>query len=617
MKTLLKYILRLFIFWILLFAVQRTVFLIYNQTELLNVSWKDIFLSYWHGLAMDIAAFAFVSTLPLLFCIINLFVRRKIWAKLSNIFTLLFVTISLIIGILDTSLYSNWGSKLNAKAFSYALFPGESIKAFNAVPVWIFVIILLAEIALAFFIYLKWIKLRVPEKSSIWLSSLVGLIILAALPFGYRGGFQKYPLSRNLVYYSKHRVLNYAALNGPWNTMDILLKSKRQTNPYTYFDSKKAISIVKKMHLSLCDSTLQILNTQRPNIVLILMEGATAENMQTLGGMEKITPGLDSLTKEGLLFTHFYATGFRTEQGIISYLSTFPAQPTTTIMREFGKFEKLPNLGRVMDDNGYGCNYYFSGDLDFANTEAYLNSSSFSKILGHDSRPWKKCTEWGAWDEELFDCHLAEAGMDKQPFFSMIMTSTSHEPFDAPVITKFNAKDECSRYKNTICYLDRCLFNYIEKAKKTSWYNNTLFVITSDHAHYYPMNRGKIEPERYHIPLLMLGGALKPEWRGKSIDQIGSQLDLAATLLAQLKISGNQFVRSKNMLNPCQPAFAFYVFDNGFGMITPEQTLIYDHDLGKVVYKEKNIPADKDYKILEMGKAYLQVMYEEYLNLNR
>ena len=286
-------------------------------------------------------------------------------------------------------------------------------------------------------------------------------------------------------------------------------------------------------------------------------------------------------------------------------------------MREFGKFEKLPNLGRVMDDNGYGCNYYFSGDLDFANTEAYLNSSSFSKILGRDSRPWKNCTEWGAWDEELFDCHLAEAGTDKQPFFSMIMTSTSHEPFDAPVITKFNAKDECSRYKNTICYLDRCLFNYIEKAKKTSWYNNTLFVITSDHAHYYPMNRGKIEPERYHIPLLMLGGALKPEWRGKSIDQIGSQLDLAATLLAQLKISGNQFVRSKNLLNPCQPAFAFYVFDNGFGIITPEQTLIYDHDLGKVVYREKNITADKDYKILEMGKAYLQVMYEEYLSLNR
>ncbi len=615
MKELLKYTSKLFLFWLILFAVQRTVFLAYNFSGLAEVSHSDAILSYWYGLRMDLSASVYLSVLPLLFTFINLFALKKIWIRLSNILTCVFIVVVLITGLLDTGLYAMWGSKLNAKAFSYALSPGEALKSFNAVPVWIFMMLFLTKLALAFGIYLKWVKVGLPEKTRTWITVTGGILLIASLPVLMRGGFQKYPLSKNSIYYSRHMFLNYAALNGTWNAMDVLIRAKKQENPYRYFSTQQALDIVNEMQTTTCSNPIQIFNTRRPNIVLVLMESVSAENMMSLGGKESIMPGLDSLTHEGLLFNNFYATGFRTEQGLISYLSGFPAQPTVTIMREFGKFKKLPNLARILSEQGYSCNYYYSGNTDYANTRAYLTTSSFTKILDRNARPWQKFTEWGSLDEELFQCHLTEAGSDKQPFFSIIMTSTSHEPFDAPVTKTFGGNREFAGYHNTVHYTDSCIFSYIRQVMKTPWYAGTIFIITSDHAHYYPLKRQKYEAERHHIPLLIIGGALKTGWKGKTVDHIGSQVDLSATLLAQLEINNGSFSRSKNLMDTCHTGYAFYTFDNGFGLVTTEQTIVFDHERQQIVFKKENIPPQRDKKILNRGKAYLQLMFEEYLRL--
>jgi phosphoglycerol transferase MdoB-like AlkP superfamily enzyme len=341
-----------------------------------------------------------------------------------------------------------------------------------------------------------------------------------------------------------------------------------------------------------------------------MMESMSAENMMRLGGEEEVMPGLDSLCSEGLLFTRFYASGFRTEQGLIALLSSFPAQPTVTIQREFGKFERLPSLPRTLVDAGYTCNYYYSGDLNFANTSAYLNASAFTKLLDRDAREWQRTTEWGALDEELFQCHLKEAGSDATPFFSVLMTTTNHEPFDAPVTHLFK-EGQAANYKNTAHYTDSCLFSYIQAAKLQPWYANTLFIVTADHAHFYPENRGKSDPERHHIPFLMLGGALQDAYRGSVNDKPASQVDLSSLILHQLKLPDTSFQWSRNPLNPCCPGYAFYSFDNGFGWITATETVVYDHDQKKIIFPQGNsIPSAQ---CVRQGKAYLQMVYDEYL----
>ncbi|MFH0866517.1 MAG: LTA synthase family protein [Bacteroidota bacterium] len=618
MKKNISALLKQVVFWMALFAFQRTVFLIYNSRELTETGFGLMLKSYWFSLGMDISSSCYLMLVPFMLLIAaSLFKKNKAFLKIINIYNIVMIAICIIIGIFDIGLYSAWGSKINGKAISYLLFPKEALQSFASVPYLLLSGIMAAEIILAIFLYRKWAKIKAVEKLKPFRVFIFIIITVFLLLTGIRGGFQKYPLNKGRVYYSKYPVLNYAALNGFWNFMEIFVNPGIKNNPYKYFTEEKADAMVKKMYESKTDSTEIILKTNRPNIILILLESVSAECSGKSGGIKGMMPGFDSLCSEGLLFTDYYANGFRTEQGLISFLSCFPAQPKTTLMRQFGKFEKLPNFARILGENNYSLNYYYSGNLEFANTGTYLSSSGFSKIIGRADHDWKCTTQWGAYDEELFSYHLCEAERDSAPFFSVIMTSTNHEPFDADVEEIFTGGTEADAYMNSVFYTDKCLYGYIQKAKEKSWYRNTLFIITADHAHSYPNNRKANEIERHRIPMLFYGDALKDEYKGKINEHIGSQTDLASTLLSQMRIEGKNLKRSINLLNKYSPQFAFYAFDNGFGFITPEQSIVYDHDMGQVVYKSDSVDANTDEKVLNEGKAYLQQMFEEFIELNQ
>jgi phosphoglycerol transferase MdoB-like AlkP superfamily enzyme len=284
-------------------------------------------------------------------------------------------------------------------------------------------------------------------------------------------------------------------------------------------------------------------------------------------------------------------------------------------MREFGKFEKLPNLGLQLADVGYHCNFYFSGDLEFANTGAYLRASGFEKILDRDARPWVKTTPWGAMDEEILTCHLREAGKDASPFFSMIMTTTNHEPFDWQVTQRYPGNTEDKRYMNTSAYTDSCVLAYVQQAQQQAWWDNTIIIITSDHAHYWPGNFAKNEPERHHIPFLILGGALKNEYRGATREVVMSQTDFPAFLLSQLGLPVSSFKYSADPVCDSVPHRAFYTFDNGFGMLNDSAWIVFDHDLNSVVLRSASCSETHGNRLLQEGKACLQVMYGDYLQL--
>jgi len=617
LKKIIILVLKLLLFWLVLFALQHTVFLIYNSSELKNIGFGQIMLSYFYGLRMDLSASAYLMVLPLVLLIISLFITRNGGIiKSIHVINIFLILACLLIAICDTGLYSIWGTKINRKAMSYVVYPKEAFMAAAAVPYWLFTGIFIAEGILSIFVYKRVFRPGFFGKIKTIHISIFTFVLLLLLVSSMRGGFQKYAMSKRNVYFSTHAVLNNSALNGFWNFMEIIVNPESKKNPYAYYSTDTAQDIVRKMNAAKSDSTEMILTTSRPNIVLILMESVSAENLLSLGGTEEIMPALDSLSKKGLLFNNFYANGFRTEQGIISVLSSFPAQPQTSIMRNINKFEHLPNLGRILGDSGYSENYYYSGNLEFANMDAFAKVSGFTHILDKDNYNWKRSTDWGAYDEELFACHLKEAEKDKQPFFDLIMTATNHEPFDADVKKVFKENKASDNYKNTAHYTDHCLSEYFNKVKLKSWYNNTLFVLVSDHAHSFPMERGANEAERHHIPLVFYGNVIKPEYRGTVISKYGSQIDLPAMILSQLGIPYKQFQRSKNLFNKFSPEFGYYTFDNGFGIVTAEQTLVYDQDMGQVVFRKNKQSAADDDKLLSQGKAYLQILFEDYLHLN-
>jgi phosphoglycerol transferase MdoB-like AlkP superfamily enzyme len=153
------------------------------------------------------------------------------------------------------------------------------------------------------------------------------------------------------------------------------------------------------------------------------------------------------------------------------------------------------------------------------------------------------------------------------------------------------------------------LYAYLQTAKNESWYNQTLFVLVADHSSTFPYERSQHETERHHIPMLITGGALKKALRGTVSEKVGMHTDIAATVLAQCGIKDSSFVRSKNLFNPFAPAFAYYAFDNGFGWITKDHTVVYDHNMQKELLNQNNDTSARVF--INFGKAYLQTNYQE------
>ena len=318
-----------------------------------------------------------------------------------------------------------------------------------------------------------------------------------------------------------------------------------------------------------------------------------------LGGEPDATPGLDTLSREGILFTNMFANSFRTDRGLVAILSGYPAQPSTSIMKYPQKSQSLPSIPQALRQAGYSTEYYYGGDADFTNMRSYLLSQGIEHLISDKDFPLgDRLSKWGVPDHLLMARFAQDMSTQQQePFLKIVQTSSSHEPFDVPA----NRFEE--PYPNSVYYADSCVYGFVQAFRETPYWDNTVLVFIADHAAHYP-SLGYFEEARYRIPLLIAGGAVKGPAR---IETYASQIDLAATLLYQLGLPHDAFTFSKNILNPDAPHFGFFSFPNGMGMATPENILIYDCDSGRT---ELDTGAAQGTN-LEPAKAYLQKLYDD------
>jgi phosphoglycerol transferase MdoB-like AlkP superfamily enzyme len=352
------------------------------------------------------------------------------------------------------------------------------------------------------------------------------------------------------------------------------------------------------------DSTKKVLNQVKPNILLIVLEGFTTKIIEPLGGLPSVTPNLNQLCREGILFDNFYASGDRTDKGIISILSGYPAQPKTSIIKYPNKTQSLPSLPKALTAQGYHTSFVYGGDIGFANMESYLNIVGFSHITEDDDFDISlNVSKWGVHDEFVFARFLQEADTAQAPFFKTMLSLSSHEPFDVPSGLP-EKKDEESLFLNSCTYTDKWLGQFITEAKQKSWWKNTLVIITADHGHRSPGSSPNHVPERFKIPMLWLGGAID---NPQQIHSTGNQTDLANTLLAQVGIAQQEFNFSKDLLSSVNQSFTVYSFNNGFGYLTPETHFVYDFDLKNYVVQSNAL--EKDFT---RGLSYMQQLFKDY-----
>ena len=610
---------RFFLFWIIFFFLERLIFLIYFSERVSYLETTEIISTFFHALRLDFSMAAYISVIPAIFYVIFLFLPSvKLPKIIAKSYVIFFVVLFSIIAISNLNLYREWGSKINFRAVDMAInSPQEAIASTSSSPLILMLCILFTYLIGSVYISSKFILYKIADRTkSLGIKLTISFLVLSTLFIAIRGGWQLTPINQSMAYFSNEIVLNHASVNTEWNLIQDAINNKfNHENPYKYYEKDDAKKMVSSLFRKPSQATVQVLKSERPNIVLIILESFTAELVGSLGGEQGVTPSIDNLAAEGILFEQVYAAAGRTDKGVIATISGFPSQAIRSIINQNAKHEKLPGIAQELALNSYSTSFYYGGESEFFNIKSYILSHGYKTLVDkHSFKAKDMNSKWGTYDEKVFSKQMKDMDTVKQPFFSTILTLTNHEPFELPVKSHFPGDDVENKFRSTTFYTDSCLGAYLKEAKKKPWYKNTLFVILADHSHRLPANLAEHDPRRYRIPLLFFGNMIKPEFRGTRISKTGNQTDLAATVLNQLKIDPIRYQWSKDLLNPGTQSFSFFNWDNGFGFATENQIISFDN-VGKTVILRKNPPNTKiDNELLKNGKAYMQEVFQQYLD---
>lgn len=442
------------------------------------------------------------------------------------------------------------------------------------------------------------------------------VLIAGGLPLlilGIRGGVQQIPLQQSDVYFSSSNLANSAAVNTPWNFLHSYIENKNllSGHPYQYTDPGTACATVAS--LTADADTNDLLTNTRPNIVLVILESWGADMVERLGGAKGLTPHFSKLCDNGLLFTNFYASGERSDQGICTILSGFPAQPTTSIISQPAKMRSLPAINRDLDSLGYQSLFVFGGQLNYGNIRSYLVYNGYHKIVEEkDFDEDQGGGKLGYHDGIVFQRFLEEINELHPPFFANMFTLSTHEPFDIPDETDAGWDREYPKYANAMLYADEHLGKFMKEAKKQLWYDNTLFVFVADHGHHSYRHWSFFEPNYRKIPLLFFGKPLQDQYKGVQMDIPGCQSDIAPTLMAAMNLDADKYKWGKNLLDSSANKYAYYSHLNGFGWVSTNGYVVYHHQQQKPMLQSFDNEADLG-RAEANGKAYLQCLMDYYI----
>ena len=602
MKERVAYLLKYYLVTIALFVVAKLVFMLLCGEGL---SLGDYAAVVWHGLSLDLSTALYFFAVPFLLTIISLWVRVPRFVYL--IYNALVALVLALIFVADASLYPFWHFKLDASCLLYLETPTEAMASVTTgylVLRFVLLIVIVALIYLAF----AWVNHgdRLPDSNKNHepvpmihrvLGTLGGLLLIGPIIIGIRGGIGESTTNIGQVYFSKNQFLNHAAVNPAFSFLSSIEDLGIYVLAYDYMPDAECRQLTDGLYYTDSTDADTLLTTQRPNIVFIVMESCGGQ-FTKIGGHPEITPRLNQLAGQGVYFSECYANSWRTDKGMVSIFSGYPAFPVTSIMKLPEKSRNMPSIAYSLGQAGYQNTFYYGGDINFTNMRSYVLGTGYDRLVwkaDYTSAEQSSC-QWGVRDDIMFNTLLADIQKEQtdKPWMKTLLTLSSHEPWDVP--TKV-LDDEVY---NAFNYLDQCIGRFLDDLQKTPAWQNTLVVILPDHGYRY---QGIDEATRLynHIPMIWVGGAVR---QPVVIDRLCNQSDLAATLLGQLGIRHDEFRFSRDITSSSyrQP-MAYHNSTSCISVYDSTGWVAYDLDANSVITQE----GDNSDRLLRLSKAILQL----------
>ena len=604
MKKRIAYISLYFFTVLLIFILQKPLFMLYNGSIEKGFGFADYMQVMIHGASLDAATAGYLTAFPFLLVLISIWFRKFPLKKILYGYYILAAALISIIFVVDMALYTFWGFKLDASVFLYIDSPKEALASVSVGFILLRVLAILLLIALNCWVLLK-ITPSVLTVTRKRIAGTAGMLLLGGVLFVIiRGGVTESTSNIGQVYFSNEPFLNHSAVNPDFSLLSSMGKSQDFASEFNFFDEEKRAALFDGLYPTTDgDSIIQVLNTKRPNILIILMEGFGGAFVEPLGGLPDVTPHFNRLSKEGIFFTNCYANSFRTDRGTVCTFSGYLGLPTASVMKIPAKSRTLPAIAEGLSKVGYKTDFLYGGDINFTNMKSYLLSTGYQRLIANTDFSLAEQTSnaWGVNDDITFEYLYNQLRNRKEegPWHTAFLTLSSHEPFEVP----YHRLED--KIPNAFAYTDECLGKFIDRLKQTPAWKDLLVICLPDHGFYYPREGSNAMPRFYHIPLLWLGGAVKQPMQ---VDKIMNQTDLAATLLGQLGLEHTAFTFSRNVLgSDYKYPFAFYSFNNGFSFRDSTGVTVFDNNSGSILFNEP----EADESRLDKGKAILQTVYDD------
>ncbi len=505
--------------------------------------------SFWKlfiiGVRFDIIMLSYFAALPVvLLLLLPSVVLRKI-AMFIRLYLAFGIGLLLFMELATPNFLYQYDTRPNRLFVEYLVYPKEVanmlLKSFG----WL-LLIGFAFLSVAFrFIYKKsktWFQLYdTPYVKKLIVLPLVAFVLF----FGIRSSLtSKRPINGSNAVFSSSQFTNSLALNSLYTVSFAIYSLKHEgdmTKMYGTMNADVALKNVKKYMTAtkadFTDSSIPLLHTQKStvkkekpyNLVIFLQESLGAEYVGHLGGLP-LTPNLDSLSEEGMTFTNIYSTGTRSVRGIEAVVTGFPPTASRSVVKLSNAQNGFFTVADALKQKGYDTSFVYGGMANFDNMAGFFNGNGFDNIIDETDYDESKSAFRGVWgysDEDLaVKANDLYKSYGDKPFFSMLFSTSNHEPFEFPDGRITLHEQPKNTVNNAIKYADYAIGKFFELAKKEAYYDNTIFVVVADH-NTRTFGDYLVPVHKFHIPAVIVG----PNVPTSIYNKLCSQIDLMPTVL--------------------------------------------------------------------------------------
>jgi phosphoglycerol transferase MdoB-like AlkP superfamily enzyme len=392
-----------------------------------------------------------------------------------------------------------------------------------------------------------------------WRTRLLCLPLVVVLLFiGARSTFGHRPANLSTAAFSENHLANELAVSSTYSLLTAMymqlsevssrmygnmewLEVQRRVHRYTAHQRVRVESLVPVVHRG-----TDVPRPHRPpNLVIVVVESLGAGYVGGLGGLP-LTPNLDRLAAQGLWFTQLYATGTRTVRGLEAIVTGFPPTAAESVLKRPESQRDFFTLAALLKREGYRTEFLYGGMSHFDNMGRFFRQNGFERVIDQkDFEEHAFLGTWGVSDEDLVTkAHASFLAHGDQPFFSLLLTTSNHDPFEFPDGRIALHEQPTRTRNNAVKYTDYALGKLFELARSAPYYKDTLFLVVADHdARVFGADLVPIE--RFRIPGLMIG----PGVPLRNEPRLTSQIDLAPTLLGLMGIHSETPMIGRDVLS--------------------------------------------------------------------